>query len=92
MDENKLLRNVINVAFGKSLETSCILINGVSELVNKDELQTHFNHFGTIVECEIDRLRQRALVSFQQVNYFRNCYYKCIIINTIFNPFKISSR
>jgi len=72
MDGQKLLGNVINVAFGKSLETYCVLINGISELVSKTELKTNFHQFGTIVDCQIDRLKQQALIYFQWVIYFHN--------------------
>jgi len=62
MDGQKLLGNVINVAFGKSLETYCTWINGVSELVIENVLKSHFNEFGIIADCQIDRLKQQALV------------------------------
>lgn len=68
MDGEFLAGSRINLGFGKSLATTCVWIDGVAESVSEKYLASHFNQFGSVTHCVIDRTREHALVFFQQVN------------------------
>lgn len=67
MDGEFLSGSRINLGFGKSLATTCVWIDGVAESVSEKYLASHFNQFGSVTHCVIDRSREHALVFFQQV-------------------------
>jgi len=75
MDGEFLAGSRINLGFGKSLATTCVWIDGVAESVSEKYLASHFNQFGSVTHCVIDRTREHALVFFQQVNFYMNIYY-----------------
>jgi len=72
MDGEFLAGSRINLGFGKSLATTCVWIDGVAESVSEKYLASHFNQFGSVTHCVIDRSREHALVFFQQVNSYYN--------------------
>jgi len=72
MDGEFLAGSRINLGFGKSLATTCVWIDGVAETVSEKYLASHFNQFGSVTHCVIDRTREHALVFFQQVNIYFN--------------------
>ncbi|KAF0765942.1 msx2-interacting protein-like isoform X1 [Aphis craccivora] len=67
MDGEFLAGSRINLGFGKSLATTCVWIDGVAEAVSEKYLASHFNQFGSVTHCVIDRTREHALVFFQQI-------------------------
>ncbi|KAL4084571.1 hypothetical protein QTP88_027514 [Uroleucon formosanum] len=67
MDGEFLAGSRINLGFGKSLATTCVWIDGVAESVSEKYLASHFNQFGSVTHCVIDRTREHALVFFQQI-------------------------
>lgn len=79
MDGEFLAGSRINLGFGKSLATTCVWIDGVAESVSEKYLASHFNQFGSVTHCVIDRSREHALVFFQQVNFYQN-----YLISTLF--------
>jgi S-adenosylmethionine synthetase len=72
MDGEFLQGSRINLGFGKSLATTCVWIDGVAESVSEKYLASHFNQFGSVTHCVIDRSREHALVFFQQVQHYIN--------------------
>ncbi|XP_050524813.1 protein split ends isoform X2 [Daktulosphaira vitifoliae] len=69
LDGEYLGQNRINLGFGKSLATTCVWIDGVAESVSEKYLASHFNQFGSVTHCVIDRSREHALVFFQQITH-----------------------
>ncbi|VVC45470.1 Hypothetical protein CINCED_3A008269 [Cinara cedri] len=69
MDGEFLSGSRINLGFGKSLATTCVWIDGVAESVSEKYLASHFNQFGSVTHCVIDRSREHALVFFQQITH-----------------------
>ncbi|XP_025411729.1 protein split ends isoform X2 [Sipha flava] len=69
MDGEFLQGSRINLGFGKSLATTCVWIDGVAESVSEKYLASHFNQFGSVTHCVIDRSREHALVFFQQITH-----------------------
>lgn len=70
MDGEFMAGSRINLGFGKSLATTCVWIDGVAESVSEKYLASHFNEYGSVTHCVIDRTREHALVFFQQVNVY----------------------
>lgn len=70
MDGEVTAGSRIHLGFGKSFATTCVWIDGVAESVSEKYLASHFNQFGSVTHCVIDRSREHALVFFQQVILF----------------------
>lgn len=69
LDGENINGNIINLSFGMHSPTACIWIEGIHENVTEKYLQHYFIQFGFVMNIEIDRTRQRALVFFQKVNF-----------------------
>jgi len=88
MDGEFLAGSRINLGFGKSLATTCVWIDGVAESVSEKYLASHFNQFGSVTHCVIDRSREHALVFFQQVNIYFNINILLFILLNVDNNLK----
>ncbi|CAD6998331.1 unnamed protein product [Ceratitis capitata] len=69
MDGEHLGGNRIKLGFGKSMPTNCVWIDGVTEKISESLLQSHFSRYGTVTKVMVDRLRQLALVLYDQIQY-----------------------
>ncbi|GJQ73489.1 hypothetical protein Trydic_g13846 [Trypoxylus dichotomus] len=67
LDGEHLGNNRIKLGFGKSMPTSCVWVDGVSENVNEKYLKMQFERFGTVPQVSVDREKGQALVFYDQV-------------------------
>ncbi|KRT84470.1 RNA binding protein, partial [Oryctes borbonicus] len=67
LDGEHLGNNRIKLGFGKSMPTSCVWVDGVSESVSEKYLKLQFEGFGTVPQVSIDREKGQALVFYDQV-------------------------
>lgn len=69
MDGEHLGSTRIKLGFGKSMPTNCVWIDGVSDAVTENYLNTQFSRFGPTTQVNINRERKVALVFFEQISY-----------------------
>uniref|UniRef100_A0A1A9WUK0 Protein split ends n=1 Tax=Glossina brevipalpis TaxID=37001 RepID=A0A1A9WUK0_9MUSC len=69
MDGEHLGNNRIKLGFGKSMPTNCVWIDGIAEKISESHLQSQFSRYGAVSKVVIDRLRQLALVLYEQIQY-----------------------
>lgn len=69
MDGEHLGGNRVKLGFGKSMPTSVVWIDGVSETASDAYLTTQFNRFGSVQNVAVDRERKLALVYFEQIQH-----------------------
>uniref|UniRef100_A0A1B6D8R2 Msx2-interacting protein n=1 Tax=Clastoptera arizonana TaxID=38151 RepID=A0A1B6D8R2_9HEMI len=69
LDGEHLGNNRIKLGFGKSMHTSCVWVDGVSETVSEKYLSLQFSQFGPVSHVAIDRTRGHALVFYEQISF-----------------------
>lgn len=67
MDGEHLGSNRVKLGFGKSMPTSCVWADGISDAVSENYLSTQFSRFGSVSQVAMNRERKKALVFFDQV-------------------------
>lgn len=67
MDGEHLGNNRIKLGFGKSMPTTCVWLDGISDSVSETVLTSKFDQYGNVTQVLIDRGRKLGLVFFDQV-------------------------
>lgn len=72
MDGEHLGNNRIKLGFGKSMPTTCVWIDGISENISDKYLTMQFDQYGPINQIVINRDKGHALIFFDNVQFAQN--------------------
>ncbi|XP_039251148.2 uncharacterized protein LOC120328686 isoform X2 [Styela clava] len=76
MDGEKLGRNTLKLGFGKTVMSSCLWVDGVTDSFTENYLASCFQRYGPVKHVVIDRNRGQALVFYSQFDFAQSAMAK----------------
>lgn len=72
MDGEHLGNNRIKLGFGKSMPTTCVWVDGITDHKSDKHLTVQFDQYGPVTQVCVDRERGHALIFFENVTCAQN--------------------
>ena len=60
---------MFQLGFGKSMPTNCVWLDCLPETITEKKLMEAFDRYGIVSHSVIDRIKLRALVYFENLEY-----------------------